>query len=117
MSYKWKLLRKIPLNHRWFLDENSGRVSCCDQSGSRPHLTDDGPLWLNKELPIVISDNDSRISIVAPVIQGRTDDECHIVCGLKEMIYLVSEHDMRVEVRSPDGDSLKLLCEMKLVPA
>jgi len=117
MSYKWKLLRKIPGNHRWFLDENSGRVSCCDQSGARPHLTDDGTLWLNKELPIVISDYDGRICISAPVIKGRTDDKCHITCNLNEMTYLVREHDMRVEVHSPSGDSVKLLGEMKLVPA
>jgi hypothetical protein len=97
---KWKFLHSIPQNHKWFECMESGRISCADYSGKYPHQTEDGPLWLNKERPIVISNSDGRITVKAPVIVHRTGQQNHIICGLDEMIYLVQEHDMEVEVRT-----------------
>jgi len=52
-TYKWLLVKQIHGCHKIFRDERTGRYSICDYSGSRPHLTDDGVLWINQERPLV----------------------------------------------------------------
>lgn len=103
-EFKWTSLVKMDGSHRWCKDENSGRISISDESGSRPHLTDDGVLWLDKDKPIQLLQYDyepdsgsNSPSLNIPVIDyaGRS----HVTgCTLRELMYLIREHDMQFEV-------------------
>lgn len=108
MASRWKLLRKCYRNHKWFEDMESGRLACADDSGHYPHQTDDGILWLNRERPIIIGEQDGRIWISTPVIKARTDECCAIISGLAEMIYLTQEHGMEIEVHAANGLKARL---------
>lgn len=63
-EYNWKLVcrdgqrdRNGEHNgHSFWRDRLTGMVSLCDQSGDRPHLTDDGVLWIDDERPWVLGD-------------------------------------------------------------
>jgi hypothetical protein len=46
---KWTPLRipKVDRGHKFFRDQDTGRVAIADWSGDYPHQTDDGVLWLD----------------------------------------------------------------------
>jgi hypothetical protein len=46
---KWTSLRipKVNRGHKFFRDQDTGRVAIADWSGDYPHQTDDGVLWLD----------------------------------------------------------------------
>jgi hypothetical protein len=85
----------------------SGRIACADYSGTYPHQTDDGILWLNKEKPIIIyRPPDCSITVSTPVIVERSGKCNHILSSLSEMAYLMENHGMEVEIRCEDGTKL-----------
>ena len=53
-QYNWTLLRRAKRGHKFFKDENSGRVSICDYSGRLPEHTHDGPLWIDESRDIQV---------------------------------------------------------------
>ena len=56
-----------PNGHSFWRDQLTGMVSLCDQSGERPHLTDDGVLWVDDGRPWVLGDeNYAEIPLVHP---------------------------------------------------
>lgn len=102
---RWRLLRKCRKNHKWFEDLQSGRIACADYSGNYPDQCDDGVIWLNRELPIVI--RECSLAYV-PGIKASTDEPCSIGSGLSEVIYLIREQGMEVEFQSTDGQKARL---------
>lgn len=63
-SYKWLHVKTIHGCHKIFREERSGRYSICDYSGTRPHLTDDGVLWVDRERPLVHTDGKWAIPLL-----------------------------------------------------
>lgn len=65
-DYNWKLVCRDGQRdrdgehngHSFWRDQLTGMVSLCDQSGDRPHLTDDGVLWVDTSKPWMIADDD-----------------------------------------------------------
>jgi hypothetical protein len=65
-EYRWKIVCKDGqrdsqgrhIGHSFWRDRDTGMVSICDQSGERPHLTDDGVLWIDDTKPWVVDDGD-----------------------------------------------------------
>jgi hypothetical protein len=56
-QYKWVKLYHTSGGRRYFRDATTGKVAPCDQSGPRPHQTDDafqhgGVLWLDTTKPL-----------------------------------------------------------------
>lgn len=103
---KWQFLQRCPYNHKWFRCGESGRIACADDSGETPDKTDDGVLWLDKELPIILSSNaDGNLVITTPVFAQKSwgQERACIISGLDELLYLVQEHGMWVEVHTPSG--------------
>lgn len=86
--YKWTLIHRSPDGHSFWKDEITGGESICDLSGERPHLTDDGVLWLESadwvvddkyvHIP-VLSDRESRIFWCAETIENGID--CAVALG------------------------------------
>lgn len=62
----WMLTLKV--DHKYFTEfgpeGRTGRIGVADDSGKTPDDTDDGPLYLDRERPILISsDNNVRIPL------------------------------------------------------
>ena len=58
-QYDWKLCFTDGKNgHSLWLDRISNKYSIKDQSGSRPHFTDDGVLWLEDKVAGIYIHND-----------------------------------------------------------
>lgn len=53
---KWTLAFEVKGGHRYFRDEETGKIGVADDSGENPELTDDGLLWLDQSRPITLSD-------------------------------------------------------------
>lgn len=99
-TYAWRLLKAIPGNHKWFLDENTGRLAVADYSGHLPDQTDDGVMWLDTERPIQLGQcpTTRAINLATPVIcEGPFGDRSHIGSGVAETMYLIQNHGMRLE--------------------
>lgn len=69
----WTLLARPSGGHRYF-KHCDGHVSAADNSGARPDLTDDGPLWLDHERPATVELDSSRLVVTIPVLQSETFD-------------------------------------------
>lgn len=103
-EYHWHLLGNIPGNHRFYRCQLSGKVSACDSSGDYPHQTDDGPLWIEEDKPIVLFESPGSAGMWAsvPVVSERTGDHCTIGSGAKEIIWLLRNLGMTITIKSID---------------
>lgn len=90
--------------HSFWRDRNSGRISIRDMSGSRPHLTDDGILWLDFHRPWEITNFDSQKHyVMIPVFVARDHNRpSHCLTPLSEGIALSKKLDARLVI---DGSS------------
>jgi len=59
-TMRWRLIRHVWGQHKWFEDMETGRIALCDDSGRHPGQADDGILWLAMDEPIVITIPDNR---------------------------------------------------------
>ena len=91
---------------KWFKCLQTGRIACADESGTYPNQTEDGILWLNKEMPIVMSqDDDWRIYVSTPVIKAKDGDKsCHVGSSIDDILFLVKEHGMELKMKSSNGE-------------
>lgn len=79
--YKWKLVCRDGQRdenghfdgHSFWRDEISGRISLCDMSGDRPHLTDDGVLWLDPARDWSVYENDTKLYVDIPLLNENGD--------------------------------------------
>lgn len=100
-----------PSGHSFWRDQLTGLVSICDQSGDRPHLTDDGVLWLDDTRPWVLSDEDY---VDIPVINQYGDS---YRCGTTWALGLPVAKTLGVRVIVPKASRLaKLLPMMRDLP-
>lgn len=103
---KWELLHRVPKGHKFFRRE--GKIYVADYSGKTPDKTDDGPLQLLTDKPIVVVTNDNLShSFLVPVLAERGNKERCVSCSVREMRYLIDTFDMELVLRSEDDD-LKL---------
>lgn len=98
----WERLVRIPNGHKLFRDNLSGKISVCDDSGRVPDLTDDGPLWVQTDEPIVLSEQFKTSSMVGsvPVIKDRTGEKCMTLAGPREIIWLVRNLGMGIKIQT-----------------
>jgi hypothetical protein len=96
---KWELIGTVPGNHRFFRHENGG-VSACDNSGADPDKTDDGPLWVLMEKPIVFDESNGYSNAGAVAVRDQHGDRYSILSSPAEIIWLVKNLGMRVEFRA-----------------
>lgn len=101
-KYQWELLVKIPRGHKFFRDKLSGKISACDDGGTCPQFTDDGPLWIQQDKPILLQERFESASMIAsvPVIQERTGKRKSILSGPREIMWLVRNLGMNLKIQS-----------------
>ena len=79
-EYKWKFVCKDRQldkygkhdGHSFWRDQLTGLISICDQSADRPHMTDDGVLWINDTKSWVVGDRnrgDAGHYVDVPVVR------------------------------------------------
>lgn len=82
-EYFWEMVLKVPRCHRWFRgvkSDGTQGVAVCDESGSFPEETDDGVIWLDEKMPMLIESNqteEDRRNMYAgcfATIYGRRED-------------------------------------------
>lgn len=103
-KYEWTLLKQFKGGHSFW--QCGDLVSVCDQSGNRPHLTDDGPLWIKTDQPIVLSRTDgygSSMYFAVPVVKETDGRACHCGAGLAEVAWLVQELGMSLQINDEEG--------------
>lgn len=64
-SYNWTKIPEVGNSgdHRYFKDENTGKIALADDSGSRPNYTEDGVSWFNPEKPLEVGKNNVIVRI------------------------------------------------------
>ena len=106
---KWKRLMRTAAGHKWFHDNESGRIAVAERNGVTPDKLAKGILWLNPNKPITL---DSRWScylvMFAPVISARTDEPRLIAINVNELTYLTREHGMRLCIVGENGETMEL---------
>jgi hypothetical protein len=104
---KWDLIaRPEPrgTGQRFFKKTES--VYVCDNSGPNPDRSDDGPLRLLTDRPIIVAVHDRVIYCSAKVRVERTDQIATVGLTTKEASWCISELKMTVEL---DGNARQLL--------
>lgn len=103
-DHQWKMLVKIPRNHKFFRSELTNKVSACDDSGLTPDYTDDGPLWVETDKPIILRQqhDSANMSGSVPVIQDRTGKHQCILSGPREIMWLVRNLGMSIKIQTVD---------------
>jgi hypothetical protein len=89
-NHWWLLVQPTPHSQRFFRLKDDARprfdVFLCDNSGSNPDMTDDGPLRVDVKRPMKATKDNK---FYAPVIVERTGSKCVVVLDLNEAARLV----------------------------
>jgi hypothetical protein len=113
MKHKWKCIRNSRIHHRFFEEQNSGRLAVSDQSGYRPEETDDGILWVCKGESILLhEDGDSRLHLSCRVI-SESGDSYSVPLGLAEAMWLHRQYKMPIQ---PEAATLRNSMLPEIVP-
>lgn len=118
---QWEKLVRIPRGHRFFRDKLSGKVSVCDDSGTRPHLTDDGILWIQQDKPILLQEQFESAHVMASVFvtKDRTGESLSILSGPREVLWLIRNLGMSIKIQTvdfTDPDNIRADDSLDLVP-
>jgi hypothetical protein len=120
-DYKWtRLFRDTQTNERgkfygltFYRDEVSGKVAVRDMSGTLPHLTDDGVLWIDRDRPVVFDlvsydgrEFPNRAVARLPVICERNGSTSWTGMRIGDACNAVRELGLKIKV---DGDLVKLM--------
>lgn len=115
---RWKLIRHVWGEHKWFEDLQTGLIAVCDDSGTYPGESGDGPMWLDLARPITLAIPDdcpndefgiptewSEGHITVPVIllHHNTGDSGRIGGAPDEWLWVASEFGMAIEVNYQSG--------------
>lgn len=105
-EWEWELLVKMRGGRKFYHDKLSGKVSACDLSGKYPQHTDDGPLWIQTDRPILLRDQHDSFGQWASVaaIQERTGQECNITSDTREILWLIRNLGMTLKIQTPTVD-------------
>lgn len=99
---RWAAVAKPdPEGHRYFLHRATGKWSVCDDSGSSPDYTDDGPLWVDPDRPVSLWE-DGYYSI--PVTVPRTGEKSWTTGFRKEALWVV--HALGLKLKRPEDEIL-----------
>jgi hypothetical protein len=106
--HNWKFLNHPHRGHKFYQDE-SGSVALADDSGRLPEDTEDGILWLNRNLYMEM-DNKGSVSI--PVLVHREHDkDAHTGGDLTEALYISETFFVPIIYTRTDG--VKVVIESK----
>lgn len=104
-TYRWRLLKRVPGAHKWFIDEITGGLAVCDDSGVTPDRSEDGVLWLDRRKHVKLSQA-GGVQITA-FVNGEDGTESAIGCNVAELLYLMHEH--KIELCIEDGDEYHIV--------
>jgi hypothetical protein len=98
----WNPVIDLPSGHRVFA--GGGRFAVADESGSWPHLTDDGVLWLDFDRPLTLGEEASEFvprDRVMPMIPLKREDgtETRTVADAASIVALSLRFDWGINVR------------------
>lgn len=117
-SERWKLLRHVYGQHRFYFDSKVDRVAVADESvepGGTPDQQDDGLIYLVTDLPILVTvyddqDDDGEYqspTVTIPVEQPDGDggfERCgHIMGDPDEWLWIAAEFSMEVKQEFSSG--------------
>lgn len=113
-KYKWKKLFTVErAGHRFWLDENSGRVSIADDSsdGKNPEHTDDSVLFIDTSCPIVIGE---RGHFFVTVVKSDGAYSCVVALMPRGAWWLVVNLGMRFRLSGIDLTPVPTAAYMKM---
>lgn len=95
--FQWKFLKRFGAR-KYFVDENTGRISQVGDSGSVPHQSEDGVLWLDDTRSIVWH----RFGKI-PVVEENTGRVVWLGADTKEECEWVASK-LNISIQSGSGD-------------
>jgi len=108
-QYDWELCFTDGGNgHSLWLDRITNRYSIKDQSGDRPHLTDDGVVWLGKGLKYIHTDKEkngqafihiynNKLTVRFPVFIVRANRKANCYCVFEFAMKVAEKLNMKLE--------------------
>ena len=111
-TFFWDKIEKFGRDqHRMARCHRTGQWSIFDNSGTRPHLTDDGALWVDIAKPVHFFLHDGRICAEVPCLQDRCNNEPTKVWSILPVgMWCVKELKMDFEM-SKEFSDIKILFE------
>lgn len=112
-NYNWVLEFKDSGNgHSLWFDKNENRYAIKDRSGSRPHLTDNGVLWVDVagNATVGFLEKWDKLVVQIPLINKR-GDSCSTICEFDFGIDIVKKFGMSIELT---GDVKKIHRQIKI---
>jgi len=103
-EYGWSLVIRFPGGHRYFRNLDNDKVSACDNSGSRPHLTDDGVLYVDDKRPVVIGSNYGTV----PVLHDD-GSQAHVSEQPHHAVQLAQELGLEIKLTGWQSDFVRAL--------
>lgn len=96
-TMNWKFLGKPTSGgHKYFRDQDSGRLALADNSGRLPEYTDDGILWVDTSRPVEVSlGKNGRLYVEVPLIVERTGSKSKTFGGIEDAEFLKGQR-MRI---------------------
>jgi len=92
----WNRVYKSDYNLQVFEHRNTKRLAIADQSGSQPHLTDDGTIWIDKSLPITLG---GKYGCHLPVIEeGQEFEGMSTTCTYNLACFLNERYGFQLKV-------------------
>jgi hypothetical protein len=115
---RWKLIRWVWGQHKWFEDLHTGRIGVCDDSGDHPEEADDGILWLAQDRAIRLTVSDETpcdeygtpeqfgepvacIPVAEP--EDGTLKYGHVLSSPDEYLWVAGEFGMAIELHYDSG--------------
>ena len=100
-NYDWNLVLKDGGNgHSLWFDKNEKSYAIKDRSGSRPHLTDNGVLWVDVAGNATVGFLerwDDKLVVNIPLIDKR-GSSCSTICEFDFGIDIVKKFGMSIEI-------------------
>ena len=94
--YKWRQVRSFADGHRFFIDDNSGKMAVADYSGALPDDCEDGVLWL-PEAPGIVRII-ALMSVRYPVLKDGDDNVCTTIGSLKEGVWVAELRGWKIMI-------------------
>jgi hypothetical protein len=117
-----KLGRPTKSGHRFFRwygdDDHDGDVAVADNSGDKPHQTDDGTLWIDQNRKVYVGMSKRIIGVYLPVVvAGDNNRESQCSITLTDLVWLlknglVQRKQVRIEESLRDLQKVILMTAM-----
>lgn len=112
--YDWEVLRNFSGEHRFFKDNNSGRIGIADQSGRWPHSTNEGVVWLNTTGKLAIKGPTSKAKLQFFAIPALTveDEPAWTLVGAMEAVWISFTFDIPIKFSLSESDCYLVRCRL-----